>query len=67
MFKSQQEEKEWVAKAIAFYKRVGKAIALAEFTNPKGHYQCCCNGHFLSVILSLFDRSLPLTCRCNFE
>lgn len=38
MFKSQQEAKEWVAKAVAFYKRVGKAIALSEFSNPKGAF-----------------------------
>jgi cytochrome c len=36
--KSQQEAKEWVAKAIAFYKNSGKEIALSEFTNPKGPF-----------------------------
>ncbi|MGO9138710.1 MAG: cache domain-containing protein [Syntrophales bacterium] len=37
--KSQKEKaREWVAKAIAFYKESGKEIALAEFTNPKGPF-----------------------------
>ena len=36
--KSQQEAKNWVSKAIAFYKDSGKEIALAEFTNPKGPF-----------------------------
>jgi len=36
--KSQQKAREWVAKAIAFYKKSGKEIALAEFTNPKGPF-----------------------------
>ncbi|HYA14109.1 MAG TPA: cache domain-containing protein [Syntrophales bacterium] len=36
--RSEQEAKEWVQKAIAFYKKAGKAIALAEFTNPKGPF-----------------------------
>jgi cytochrome c len=36
--RSQQKAKEWVAKAINFYKNSGKKIALAEFTNPKGPF-----------------------------
>ena len=36
--KSQQKAKNWVSKAIAFYKASGKEIALAEFTNPKGPF-----------------------------
>jgi hypothetical protein len=36
--KSQQKAKDWVSKAIAFYKASGKEIALAEFTNPKGPF-----------------------------
>jgi len=36
--KSQQKAKNWVSKAIAFYKASGKGIALAEFTNPKGPF-----------------------------
>jgi len=38
MFRSQQEAKEWVARAIAFYKRAGKAIALSEFSNHAGPF-----------------------------
>jgi signal transduction histidine kinase len=33
---SVEEAKAFVQKAIAFYKKAGKAIAMAEFTNPKG-------------------------------
>jgi cytochrome c len=36
--RSGQEAKEWVQKAIAFFKKAGKAIAMAEFTNPKGPF-----------------------------
>jgi cytochrome c len=36
--RSGQEAKEWVQKAIDFYKKTGKAIAMAEFTNPKGPF-----------------------------
>lgn len=36
--RSGEEAKEWVQKAIAFYKKAGKAIAMAEFTNPKGPF-----------------------------
>jgi Signal transduction histidine kinase len=36
--RSQEEAKGWVQKAIAFYKKAGKAIAMAEFTNPKGPF-----------------------------
>ena len=36
--RSQEEAKEWVQKALAFYKKAGKAIAMAEFTNPKGPF-----------------------------
>jgi hypothetical protein len=36
--KSQQETKNWVSKAIDFYKASGKDIAFAEFTNPKGPF-----------------------------
>jgi signal transduction histidine kinase len=36
--RSGQEAKEWVQKALAFYKKAGKAIAMAEFTNPKGPF-----------------------------
>ena len=33
-----KEAKAFVQKAIAFYKKAGKAISLAEFTNPKGPF-----------------------------
>jgi cytochrome c len=36
--KSQQEAKDWVAKAIAFYKTSGRATALAEFSKPNGPF-----------------------------
>ncbi|MCX5845874.1 MAG: cache domain-containing protein [Deltaproteobacteria bacterium] len=36
--RSQEEAKAWVQKALAFYKKAGKAIAMAEFTNPKGPF-----------------------------
>ncbi|HVO65313.1 MAG TPA: cache domain-containing protein [Syntrophales bacterium] len=36
--RAKEEAKEWVKKAIAFYKKAGKAVALAEFTNPKGPF-----------------------------
>jgi cytochrome c len=35
---SVEEAKAFVQKAIAFYKKAGKAIAMAEFTNPKGPF-----------------------------
>ena len=35
---SGKEAKEFVQRAKAFYKKAGKAIALAEFTNPKGPF-----------------------------
>jgi len=36
--KSGQDAKEWVQKAIEFYKKVGKIVALAEITNLKGPF-----------------------------
>jgi signal transduction histidine kinase len=36
--KSEQEAKDWVAKAIAFYKKAGQTIALAEFSNLRGPF-----------------------------
>ena len=36
--RSNQKAKDWVAKAIEFYKASGREIALAEFTNPKGPF-----------------------------
>jgi len=36
--RSKQKAKDWVAKAIEFYKASGREIALAEFTNPKGPF-----------------------------
>ena len=36
--KSKKEAKEFVAKAIHFYKNSGEDIALAEFTNPRGPF-----------------------------
>jgi signal transduction histidine kinase len=36
--KSKHRAKEWVAKAIEFYKASGKEIALAEFTNTHGPF-----------------------------
>ncbi|MEN6320995.1 MAG: cache domain-containing protein [Syntrophaceae bacterium] len=36
--RSGEEAKEFVKKAIGFYKKAGKAIALAEYTNPKGPF-----------------------------
>ena len=35
---SVKEAKAFVQKAIEFYKKTGKAIAMAEFTNPKGPF-----------------------------
>ena len=35
---SVEEAKAFVQKAIQFYKKTGKAIAMAEFTNPKGQF-----------------------------
>jgi cytochrome c len=35
---SVKEAKAFVQKAIQFYKKTGKAIAMAEFTNPKGPF-----------------------------
>ena len=35
---SVEEAKAFVQKAIQFYKKTGKAIAMAEFTNPKGPF-----------------------------
>jgi signal transduction histidine kinase len=35
---SVEEAKAFVQKAIDFYKKAGKAIAMAEFTNPKGPF-----------------------------
>jgi signal transduction histidine kinase len=36
--RSGEEAKQFVKKAIDFYKKAGKAIALAEYTNPKGPF-----------------------------
>jgi cytochrome c len=36
--RSKQKAKDWVAKAIEFYKASGREIALAEFTNPNGPF-----------------------------
>ncbi|HQN18048.1 MAG TPA: cache domain-containing protein [Syntrophobacteraceae bacterium] len=36
--RSEHDAKSWVDKAIAFYNRSGKRIALAEFSNPKGPF-----------------------------
>jgi signal transduction histidine kinase len=36
--KSGEEAKQFVKKAIAFYKKAGKAVAMAEFTNAKGPF-----------------------------
>ena len=36
--RSKQKAKDWVAKAIEFYKASGREIAVAEFTNPKGPF-----------------------------
>jgi cytochrome c len=36
--RSDQDAKEWVAKAIAFYKKAGQVIALAEFSNFRGPF-----------------------------
>jgi len=36
--RSGEEAKQFVKKAIEFYKKAGKAIALAEYTNPKGPF-----------------------------
>lgn len=36
--RSGEEAREWVQKAIGFYKTAGKAVALAEVTNPKGPF-----------------------------
>ncbi|MCX5846281.1 MAG: cache domain-containing protein [Deltaproteobacteria bacterium] len=33
-----QDAKQWVEKAVAFYKASGKRIALAEYTNPNGQF-----------------------------
>ena len=36
--RSDQDAKDWVAKAIAFYKTSGKAIALSEFSKRNGPF-----------------------------
>jgi hypothetical protein len=36
--RGKEDAKEWVEKAIAFYKHSGKRIALAEYSNPKGPF-----------------------------
>jgi cytochrome c len=36
--RAKEEAQQWVKKAIDFYKKAGKAVALAEFTNPKGPF-----------------------------
>jgi len=36
--KSGQEAKEWVQKAIEFYKNAGKAVSFAAVSNPKGPF-----------------------------
>ncbi|MBN2517023.1 MAG: cache domain-containing protein [Deltaproteobacteria bacterium] len=36
--KSGQDAKEWVQKAIDFYKKTGKAVSLAEISNLKGPF-----------------------------
>jgi signal transduction histidine kinase len=36
--RSQNDAKNWVETAKAFYKAAGKRIALAEFTNPNGQF-----------------------------
>ncbi len=36
--RTREDAKNWVDKAIAFYNRSGKRIALAEFSNPKGQF-----------------------------
>jgi len=36
--RSGEEAKQFVKKAIDFYKKAGKAIALAEYTDPKGPF-----------------------------
>ncbi|MBM4270609.1 MAG: calcium:proton antiporter [Deltaproteobacteria bacterium] len=33
-----EDAKDWVAKAIDFYRAAGKRIALAEYTNPGGRF-----------------------------
>jgi cytochrome c len=33
-----EDAEEWVEKAVTFYKNSGKEIALAEFSNPTGHF-----------------------------
>lgn len=33
-----EDAKDWVTKAVDFYKAAGKRIALAEFTNPGGRF-----------------------------
>jgi len=36
--RGKEDAKEWVEKAVAFYKHSGKRIALAEYSNPKGPF-----------------------------
>ena len=36
MGRSLEDAKDWVSKAVSFYKTQGKEKALAEFSNPKG-------------------------------
>jgi cytochrome c len=50
MPRSKEEAKAMVKKAIAFYKKAGKAVALAEFTNPKGPF---IEGDMYVFVLSL--------------
>ena len=33
-----EDAKQWVERAVAFYKASGKRIALAEYTNPNGQF-----------------------------
>ena len=39
MGRSLEDAKNWVSKAIAYYKTQGKKKALAEFSNPKGLFR----------------------------
>lgn len=54
--RGEEDAKQWVDKAVTFYKACGRRIALAEYTNPKGQfvqdemyiYVLNCNGTMLA-------------------
>jgi len=53
--KSGQDAKEWVQKAVDFYKKAGKIVALAEITNLKGAFV---KGEMYVFVLNLTETML---------